>query len=54
MLKIEKIPELSLNMVFWALGLYWKHTLELLSFGNIICIRKHGLDIENGNWILET
>ena len=37
-----------------GLHVYWKHTLETMSFGNIICIWKHGLDIGNKNWILET
>ena len=36
------------------LYVYWKHTLETLSFENIIFIWKHGLDIGNKNWILET
>ena len=32
----------------------WKHTLETLSFGNIILDWKHRLDIGNKNRILET
>ena len=33
---------------------YWKHTLETLSFGNIICIWKQKMYIGNMHWILET
>ena len=36
------------------LYVYWKHTLETLSFGNIILDWKHGKDIGNINRILET
>ena len=47
----------TINVLFSyliRLHVYWKHTLETLSFGNIIFIWKHGLDIGNKNWILET
>ena len=37
-----------------GLHVYWKHTLETLSFGNIILDWKHGKDIGNINRILET
>ena len=36
------------------LHVYWKHTLETLSFGNIICIWKQKMYIGNIHWILET
>ena len=40
--------QMQLNTVCNSrLYVYWKHTLETLSFGNIICIWKHGLDIGN-------
>ena len=37
-----------------GLHVYWKHTLETLSFGNIICIWKQKMYIGNMHWILET
>ena len=36
-----------------GLYVYWKHTLETLSFGNIICVWKQKMYIGNIHWILE-
>ena len=51
---LDALTVLFVTMTHVGLHVYWKHTLETLSFGNIIFIWKHGLDIGNKNWILET
>ena len=45
---------IDIRLTDFGSPLYWKHTLKILSFGNIIWIWKQKLDIENTKWHLET
>ena len=48
----ESAPTRDNNSIW--LHVYWKHTLETLSFGNIIRVWKHNLYIGNITFMLET
>ena len=49
-----EVKKLKIYYQIW-LFVYWKHTLETLSFGSIICFWKQkNVCIGNIHWILET